>query len=154
MSDMFLLKTDQEMDEEKISYFLNRYRCMTEEALSYIVVAKKGFLSEEADYALKIVLKERDTPRLQEEISETAEDLRAQFQYAQRMEKTRELRENNMRKVWRILYILNIVFGLISMLLVGREFGGFFVLIGLFLCIYLEVRWLVWRFVLALFKMD
>ena len=142
------------MDEEKISYFLNRYRCMTEEALSYIVVAKKGFLSEEADYALKIVLKERDTPRLQEEISETAEDLRAQFQYAQRMEKTRELRENNMRKVWRILYILNIVFGLISMLLVGREFGGFFVLIGLFLCIYLEVRWLVWRFVLALFKMD
>lgn len=151
---MFLLKTDQEMDEEKISYFLNRYRCMTEEALSYIVVAKKGFLSEEADYALKIVLKERDTPRLQEEISETAEDFRAQFQYAQRMEKTRELRENNMRKVWRILYILNIVFGLISMLLVGREFGGFFVLIGLFLCIYLEVRWLVWRFVLALFKMD
>ena len=151
---MFLLKTDQEMDEEKISYFLNRYRCMTEEALSYIVVAKKGFLSEEADYALKIVLKERDIPRLQEESSETAEDLRAQFQYAQRMEKTRELRENNMRKVWRILYILNIVFGLISMLLVGREFGGFFVLIGLFLCIYLEVRWLVWRFVLALFKMD
>ena len=142
------------MDTQKVAYFVDNYSRMTDEELSFLVVTRSENLSDEARHALETVIKGRDQITFKRELRATASEVTAQAHQAELEIKKQKIRARHTRTTMRVICALTVIAGVLIALFWHNENGWLFCAAGIISFAYFELRRLLWRFVLALFRAN
>jgi len=142
------------MDHSQITYFKSRYAAMSEHELVYIVAARLDHLTEEAQFALKEVLESRNIATLEADVKATAIDLAAQAQHEQEEERKRASHRASMRIAILIACAILTVVGGVIAVVSNPEKGLIIAGLGIGLAVFSEVRRLLGKLVVAMFRMS
>jgi hypothetical protein len=140
------------VDEEQISHLKEHYSEMTDEELADLLVTRGNSLTEEAYFALKIILKKRNIETLEKEFTEKREFYIAENQLAvQQADKAKKQKKED-RKLVRTFFLFGIFVGVLIMIFdnfdAGLNFSGIMV-VGY---IYFEWKAIVSTVFLSLFR--
>jgi hypothetical protein len=142
------------MDSQQVAFFIDRYSCMSDEELSYLLVTRGEGLSAEARHALQKVLRSRDAELLHREIAATAADISAQVAYAQQEAERHARQRRRTRTALRIACVALIGIGLLTSVASSQETGLTMTAGGVAMFLYFEARHVLRRFIAALFHMG
>lgn len=138
------------MNPQQIAYFVERYSQMSDEDLSYLLATRRESLSEEAQHALKTVLKKRDSGAFQDVMAATSADVAVQVTQKQQEAERQAKQERLVNKFFRLSCLAAVVVGLLGALFDGSSFWLYLAGFAVLAFIYLELRLVLRRFVKAM----
>lgn len=141
------------MNDQQVKFFLERYSRMDDEELSHLIVTRGGGLSDEARHALNTVIRTRNPDALQAEMHATASDLTAQAAHAEQEAQKQIEHARTVRNAIRSACAIVVVAGMAGAVIDDSSWLWFSA-VGVALFMFFEIRRLVGRFVVALFRMN
>lgn len=94
------------MDQSRVDFFVSRYRTMSDEELTNVLIDRHDRLSEEANEALTQVLDEKpDKAAFDREIRAKVDDLKAQANAARIEVETHEAHRRRARRAFSVFLI-------------------------------------------------
>ena len=139
------------MNEQQISHLTEHYSAMSDEELADLLITRQHSLTEEANFALKIVLKKRNMKGIEEEISEKKQFYATEQAHVLEQVKKSKKQRKDTRKLARNISLIGVLVGVLIMIFdnfdAGLKFGGVMIVPY----IYVEWKLFIWSAISRLF---
>ena len=147
-------QTPDLMDSQQVAHFIGTYSRMSDEELAFLLVTRGEGLSDEARHALQTVIGTRDPAAFRRELSATQADVSAQIRHASQEAEKHQAGKRQFRLGVRLLLAGLIGLGLLGALVGEPERWLTVAGIALVLWVLMELRFLLGRFITAVFRMH
>jgi len=142
------------MDQQQVEMMRKNYASMRDEDLIHIFATRESTLTDEAKFALHEAIRIRKIEHFDGEVSATRDDLTRQHEYEKRKIEKQVQAQRTGRKIIYMFCAILIAAGLLTSILHDGEKGLLLVAAGLVTILVIEVRRMIGRFFVALFRND
>lgn len=142
------------MEPSKVAYFQETYSRMSDDELAYLIATRRDSLVEEAQIALAKVIDSRDMKNIEAQVKLTVNDLNHQAAFESERAEQQQKLQRSTRKAIHLFCALAFIVGVGLLVFSDYERGPILVAGGLIFSALFEIRRLVGKFIVALFKMN